>query len=107
MLALEGVNAEPTNLMVKIWLIGLALIVVGILIVFFGTLYVALLSGKQASGEGGAVIVIGPIPIAVATSTRTLILVLILAIILTALALILFLLSLWLGKRPFSPQNIS
>jgi len=104
MLAFENVSPEPSNLMVKIWLIGLALIVVGILIVFFGTLYAALLSGKPVSGEGGAVVVIGPIPIAVATSTRALIIVLILAIILTALALILFL---WLSKRPFLPQNLS
>ena len=102
MLAFEGIDPEPSNLMVKIWLIGLALIVIGILVVFFGTLYVALSNSKSVSGEGGIVVVIGPIPIAIGTSSRALIIVLILAIILTVLALILFL---WFNRRPFIPQN--
>jgi len=105
-LALEGINPEPSNLMAKIWLIGLALIVVGVLIIFFGTLYVVLSGSKSVSGEGGVVVVIGPIPIAIGTSPRAITIVLILAIILTILALILFL-WLWSGRRPFLPQSFS
>lgn len=62
---------------------GIALILIGFLLVFLGTVVAA--SGEGGSVEGGGVIMIGPIPIVFGTSKGAATLAMVLAIILMAL----------------------
>ncbi len=70
---------------------GFALILLGVLLVFAGTLVYAL--SKPARVEGGGVILIGPIPIIFGTSTTMAIVAAVVAIVLMVLAIIFMLLA--------------
>lgn len=73
-------------------LLGLAVIIIGFLLVFAGILFGMLESAKtkETQVRGGGVILIGPIPIGFGTDTKSLAVVLGLAIILIVVTFMLF-----------------
>ena len=68
--------------------IGTMLIIVGVIILFLGTL-LSLLKSKQAKTEGGFVFMIGPIPIIGATSKGMFYLMILLSILMVIIFLLL------------------
>ncbi|MGC8567328.1 MAG: TIGR00304 family membrane protein [Caldisphaera sp.] len=70
------------------WLtIGFALIIIGFLIIFIGTIYSSSQQSSSQKSEVGGVIMIGPIPIVFGNSWKAATIAIILAIILMALAI--------------------
>ncbi len=76
----------------EIFFLGLALIIIGFLLLFVYILYESLKAAKEKRVEtkGGGVILIGPVPIIFGTDIESLKLVIILAIVLMIIAIIIF-----------------
>ena len=74
----------------KLATLGLILLFIGVGLIILGLLLPLLSGGVKARGEGGAVIIIGPIPIVLASSPETAKILLILAIVLTVILVAFF-----------------
>ncbi|MCE4608597.1 MAG: DUF131 domain-containing protein [Caldisphaeraceae archaeon] len=72
-----------------IWLtIGIALIIIGFIIIFAFSIYSAAKSSTESKSEVGGVIMIGPIPIIFGSSWKAATLAIILSIVLIAIAIV-------------------
>ncbi len=70
-----------------IFFVGIALILIGLLVVILAFLFRSTRTGGKAKIQAGGVVIIGPVPIVFGTDKKALKTVLILAITLTALVL--------------------
>jgi len=68
------------------------MIVVGILLIFIGSLREARRSGERGEVRGGAAVIIGPVPIVIGSDTESVKWLTILAIVLTVVAAVVFIL---------------
>ncbi len=77
----------------EILFLGIALIIIGFILIFAYILYESFKAAKEKRVEtkGGGVILIGPIPIIFGTDVESLKIVIILAIVLMIIAIIIFL----------------
>ncbi|AFZ69823.1 putative membrane protein [Caldisphaera lagunensis DSM 15908] len=79
---------------IAIWLtIGIALIMIGFLVILIGTIYSSSKKDQTQKSEVGGVIMIGPIPIIFGNSWRAAKIAIILAIILITLAIVFMLIG--------------
>lgn len=71
-----------------LYALGIALILIGVLIIVLAVLLFSLLSAKKGKVKGGGAVIIGPVPIIFGTDKKSLKTVLLLSLALTVLLLI-------------------
>jgi uncharacterized protein (TIGR00304 family) len=71
-----------------LYALGIALILIGVLIIVLAVLLFSLLSAKKGKIKGGGAVIIGPVPIIFGTDKKSLKTVLLLSLALTVLLLI-------------------
>ncbi len=76
-----------------IFFVGIALVLIGLLLVILAFLLRSTRTGGKANVQAGGVVIIGPIPIVFGTDKKAVKTVLILAIVLTALVLVVTILN--------------
>jgi uncharacterized protein (TIGR00304 family) len=71
-----------------LYALGIALVLIGVLIIVLAVLLFSLLSAKKGKIKGGGAVIIGPVPIIFGTDKKSLKTVLLLSLALTVLLLI-------------------